>query len=207
MTGAPARRMSPQRRRQHLVDTALGLYRQRPPQEVSVDEIAAEAGISRALFYRYFANIGALHAAALGSVVDELTDRIAGTAEGPLEVRLRAGLGEFFAVVRRYPDGCTALLRTGSAAGAGLGALVERFREHLVHLVLERLGVLEPRPLLRAAVRGWVAVVETALLTWLANPEPAQEELEQWLVGQLLAMVRATAEHDPGSAEQLAAWF
>jgi len=204
VTGGPARRMSPQRRRQHLVETALQLYRQRPPQDVSVDEIAAEAGVSRALFYRYFTNVGALHGAALGSVVDELTGRITAAAEGPLEAQLRAALGEFFAVVRRYPDSYAALLSTGSATAAGLGDLVERLRGHVVDLVLERLGLSDPQPLLLLTLRGWVSVVETALLTWLPNPEPAQEHLESWLVGQLLAMLRATAAHDPACAEQLA---
>ena len=72
-----------------------------------------------------------------------------------------------------------------------------------VALVLDRLGLAEPAPLLLVTIRGWVSFVETALLTWLQNPDPEQERLEPWLVDQLLAVARATAEHDPRSAEQL----
>lgn len=201
----PARRMAPQQRREHLIATALRLYRDRPPQDVSVDEIAAAADVSRALFYRYFSNVGELHVAALGTVVDELTTRITSVAAGPLEGQLREALGEFINVVRNYPSTYAALLRTGSAiATSGTGGLVERVRDHVVRLVLDRLGLAEPAPLLLVTIRGWVSFVETTLLTWLQNPDPEQERLERWLVDQLLAMARATAEHDAQSAEQLA---
>lgn len=200
----PARRMAPQRRHEHLIDTALRLYQQRPPQEVSVDEIVAEAGVSRALFYRYFSNVGQLHVAALSTVVDEITTRVTSVAEGTLDAQLRDAIGEFINVIRTYPSSYIALLRTGSTiATTGMRGLVERVRSHMENLVLDRLGLKEPAPLLLITIRGWVSFVETILLTWVQNPEPDQERLENWFAGQLLVMIATTAEHDADSAEQL----
>lgn len=202
--GRPPRRMAPARRREHLISTALSLYGRCAPEEVSVEAIVAEADVSRALFYRYFSSIGDMHVAALSSVVDELIRRISTGSDGDTHDRLRTALSEFVTVVRAYADSYVALLRSGSAvATSDTDALIDRVRDHVVALVLEWFEVADPTPMLRTTLRGWVAVVESTLLTWLRDPDPPREQLESWLIDQLRAMVTTTARHDPATAEQL----
>lgn len=71
---ATYRRLSVEERRAQLLLAALGLFAHRAPDEVSLDEVAVAAGVSRPLVYRYFpGGRQQLYEAALGSAAEELT--------------------------------------------------------------------------------------------------------------------------------------
>src|SRR5580693_3507460 len=59
------RRLAPDDRRQALINSALRLFNARPYDEVSVDDIAADAGMSRALVYHYCGGKAGVFATAL----------------------------------------------------------------------------------------------------------------------------------------------
>lgn len=65
MTTGVRRRMGVEERRQQLIGVALELFSHRSPDDVSIDEIAAAAGISRPLVYHYFPGKLSLYEAAL----------------------------------------------------------------------------------------------------------------------------------------------
>ncbi|GFN03418.1 hypothetical protein Smic_19740 [Streptomyces microflavus] len=71
-------------RRQQLIGVALDLFSRRSPEDVSIDEIAAAAGISRPLVYHYFPGKQSLYEAALRRAADELAARFLEPLEGPL---------------------------------------------------------------------------------------------------------------------------
>lgn len=75
--------MGVDQRRQQLIAVALELFSHRSPDEVSVDEIAAAAGISRPLVYHYFPGKQNLYEAALRRAADELAARFVEPREGP----------------------------------------------------------------------------------------------------------------------------
>ncbi|HEV7469993.1 MAG TPA: TetR/AcrR family transcriptional regulator [Pseudonocardia sp.] len=196
----PARRMSPERRRDHLVAAALELYARMPPEQVTVDDVSRAADVSRALFYRYFPNLPALHVAALSTIVDELIDRISLPGSGsdvlPTE-QLRDALDAFLDTVERHARAYVALLRSGSVIATGeTDALVDAVRRHIVALLVERSGLEDPAPLHLMTLRGWVALTEGALLSWLQERAVPRAELVGWLIDQLTAMLAVTAAHD-----------
>lgn len=83
MTTGVRRRMGVDERRQQLIGVALELFSHRAPDEVSIDEIAAAAGISRPLVYHYFPGKQSLYEAALRRAADELAVRFLEPHEGP----------------------------------------------------------------------------------------------------------------------------
>jgi AcrR family transcriptional regulator len=184
--------MSPERRRDHLVAVALELYARMPPEQVTVDDVSRAADVSRALFYRYFPNLPSLHVAALSTIVDELIDRISRPVGGTPAEQLRETLEAFLGTVERHALAYVALLRSGSVvATRETEALVDAVRHRIVDLLVERSGIDQPGPLYLMTLRGWVALTEGALLTWLQDRPVSREQLVSWLIDQLAAMVAA----------------
>ncbi len=137
--------MTPQRRREHLIDAALGLFTRLGPENVSVDDVTTAADVSRALFYRYFSNIGELRVAALSSVVEELTAALAqARGDSPLD-QVRNALEVFLDVTERHSKAYVALLRSGSVVATDdTNALVDSVRNLIVDMVVQRSGSPTP---------------------------------------------------------------
>ncbi|MBV6702309.1 TetR/AcrR family transcriptional regulator [Kitasatospora aureofaciens] len=201
------RRLPVQQRREQLIAVALELFASRPPEEVSLDDVAEAAGASRPLVYRYFAGgKQQLYEAALRTAADELTSRFAVPLAGTPSEQLAVVLDGYFAFVAEHDAGYSALLRGGSVVEtARTSAIVDDVRRAALRRTLRHLGVREAGPRLTLLVRSWIAVVEGASLSWLDEGRALPVgELRDWLVDQFTAMAAATALHDPQTAEVLA---
>ncbi|MFE6053278.1 TetR/AcrR family transcriptional regulator [Kitasatospora sp. NPDC056446] len=201
------RRLPVQQRREQLIAVALELFASRPPEEVSLDDVAEAAGASRPLVYRYFAGgKQQLYEAALRTAAEELSGRFAVRLSGTPSEQLAAVLDGYFAFVAEHDAGYSALLRGGSVVEtARTSAIVDDVRRAALRLTLRHLGVREAGPLLTLLVRSWISVVEGASLSWLDEGRALPvTELRDWLVDQFTAMAAATALRDPQTADVLA---
>lgn len=181
------------------------MFADRPPELVSIDDVARAAGVSRALLYRYFPGIHELRLAALRLVVEEMIAATTPPERGSLLDQVRYALGAFLGSAQTYANAYVALLRTGSViATEETGELVDGVRQHIVAVVAQRLKLGgPPAPMLELTLRGWFAVVEVTSVRWLAEGGPPRDHLENWLVDQLVAMLATTARHDPATAAAL----
>ena len=193
------RRLSVEERRSQLLEAALSLFAHRAPEEVSLDDVAEAAGVSRPLVYRYFpGGKQQLYEAALMSAADELRDCFDEPEEGPLLPRLTRAVERYLDFVGRHDAGFSALLQGGSVVETSrTTAIVDGVRRAAAEHILRHLGVEEPGPRLRMTIRTWITAVEAASLIWLdEDKQPPPEELRDWLVEQFVAVLTVTARRD-----------
>ncbi|MGW1077489.1 TetR/AcrR family transcriptional regulator [Streptomyces sp. NPDC002537] len=204
MTNGVRRRMGVEQRREQLIAVALELFGHRSPDDVSIDEIAAAAGISRPLVYHYFPGKQSLYEAALRRAADELTALFTEPREGPLGARLARVMSRFFDFVEEHGTGFSALMRGGPAAGRGRTcAIIDGVRRAAYEEVLAHLSVQSPPPRLELAVRSWISLTETTALLWLDGRRIPRAELERQLVHDFAALTAVSAAYDEGMAEVL----
>lgn len=201
MTTGVRRRMGVEERREQLIAVALELFSKRSPQEVSIDDIATAAGISRPLVYHYFPGKHSLYEAAVSAAAEELSARFVEPREGPLGARLVRVMARYFDFVSEHGPGFSALLRGGSTLGSSrANATIDDVREHAYEQLLLHLELTEPGPRLRLVIRSWVGLAETTALTWLEDRSIPRRELQLQLVHDFVALVAVTATTDEETA-------
>ncbi|WP_018654567.1 TetR/AcrR family transcriptional regulator [Actinomadura flavalba] len=196
--GRARRRLSVDERRDELIEAALELFSSRSPEDISIDDVAAAAGASRALVYHYFGGKQELYIAALNSASKQLSVLLEPPAEGsPLE-RLALSLSRYFDFVERHAAGFTALLRGGPADRTGeIGEIVDGIRDLLLGRILAALDIGTPPPVLRITLRSWMSSVETAGLDWLEKRDLDRPTLERLLVDQLVVLLDVAGNYEP----------
>lgn len=202
-TGA-RRRMGVEERRQQLIGVALDLFSRRSPDEVSIDEIASAAGISRPLVYHYFPGKLSLYEAALQRASDDLANRFVEPREGPLGARLLRVTHRYFDFVDEHGPGFSALMRGGPAVGSSrTNALVDGVRQAAYVQILSHLDVDAPPARLELVIRSWISLAESTALIWLDGRRIPRRELEIQLVHDFAALAAVSAAQDAEMADLL----
>ncbi|MFF1697160.1 TetR/AcrR family transcriptional regulator [Streptomyces sp. NPDC058257] len=197
MTTGVRRRMGVDERRQQLIGVALDLFSHRSPDDVSIDEIAAAAGISRPLVYHYFPGKLSLYEAALQRAADDLADRFVEPREGPLGARLLRVMGRFLDFVDGHGPGFSALMRGGPAVGSSTtNALIDSVRQAAYVQILAHLDVTDPPARLELVIRSWISLAESTALIWLDGRRIPRAELELQLVHDFAALSAVSAAYD-----------
>ena len=198
--------MGVEERRQQLIGVALELFSQRSPDDVSIDEIASAAGISRPLVYHYFPGKLSLYEAALRRAAHDLASRFDEPQEGPLGARLLRVMRRFFDFVDDHGPGFAALMRGGPAVTVGgadsirtasaTNALIDSVRQAAYEQIVSHLGVTDPPARLELVVRSWISLAESTALIWLDGRRIPRTELESQLVHDFGALAAVSAAYD-----------
>jgi AcrR family transcriptional regulator len=205
---APRRRLSVDERREQLIAVALELFSRRPPEEVSIDDIAAAAGASRPLVYHYFPGKQAIYEESLRRAGQELAARFEEPADGPLSERLLRVMDRYLDFVESHGPGFAALLRGGSvAASPDTNAVIDEVRRAAQEQILLHLSLPKTSPGVRRTVRAWIANAEISSLDWLSERAVPRAELQVQLVQELVAALALTASREPELAVEFAAFF
>ena len=198
-TSATRVRMTPEGRREQLIDLGVRLLSTRPLEEVSIEVLSEEAGISRGLLYHYFGNKQEFHRAVVRRAADDL---VAVTAPGQgddLVAVLTDSLGAYVDYVVANRPGYLSLVRAAAGGNEALREIYEEARGSLTDRMLGGSGepgvsVLgyEDTPAVRLMVRGWSALAESVVLDWSADPDGVtRDELLAALAGSLFGALDA----------------
>ena len=177
-------------RRAAILDAALLVFAERGYHAASIDEIAREAGVSKALIYEHFASKQALWASLLDAQVAEIFRRLAGAATAePGEVRLRAGVDAFLGFVEERRGAWRMLFR--EAADPEVVAFLDRVRSQVAGVVAALIaaepaaapeGEDDRRQAIEMLAEQLVGAVQ-ALANWWADH---QDVPRQVLVGRVM---------------------
>jgi AcrR family transcriptional regulator len=110
------RRLDPERRRAQLLDAAEAVFTDRDPREVTFEQVAEAAGVSRALVYNYFGDRFGLVAALYLRAAVELDDEVAAavSGDGPGDERLRRLIRAHLEFASRYGPVVDLVVSSGS---------------------------------------------------------------------------------------------
>ncbi|HEY8378879.1 MAG TPA: helix-turn-helix domain-containing protein [Nannocystis sp.] len=186
-------RLQVDERRAQLLELGLRLFSERSYDELSIDDIAQAAGISKGLLYHYFSSKRDFYAATVRRAAELLLQRT-DTGEGADPAALLAALDAYLSFAEEHASAYVALMRSGVGHDAEVAAIVEDTRTRLVARLASRLGLAELTPRVRLALRGWVGFVEGSSLDWLARRDLPRDELRDLLAHMLLATLVAAGE-------------
>ncbi|MFF9509030.1 TetR/AcrR family transcriptional regulator [Streptomyces sp. NPDC014724] len=188
-----AARLSPDERRAQLVAIGLDMLADRSLDELSTDEVARRAGISRGLLFHYFDSKRDFYRA----VVRQECDGFAAATEPDSSLEpvpwLRSFITGFVAYVLEHRKVYLALVRGAAAGQPAVEDIVERTRGVLARRVEEaqrRLGMPDS-PRLPVAARAWMAFAEEAVTSWPSDGPDGPAELGAFLESSFISLLGA----------------
>ncbi len=166
-------RLAPEARREQLLDLGVQMLATRSVDELSIDLLAEEAGISRGLLYHYFRNKHEFHRAVVRRAADDMILLTEPRSEGDLLERLAGSLEAYVDYVVANYEGYSSLVRGAASGNPALREIYEEARAALTDRIFETagepglasLGIVDT-PAVRLMVRGWSAMTEEVVLTW-----------------------------------------
>lgn len=181
-------------RRAQLLELGRAAFAKHPYDQVSIDDLAAKAKLSKGLFYYYFPTKRDLYLAALDTTARELIDKVITSVSKHRTPRERAmaGVEAYLDHVQGTGVAFVSLMRGGIGADASVAGALERVRTDLLDEFLSGNPIgsfLQTRPLSRLAIRSWIGMVEAASIEWLSSPGMAKEPVRDLLVDLLFDLL------------------
>lgn len=181
--------MQNEERRALLLERATELFGEHGYDALSMSQIAREAKISKALLYHYFPSKSRLFEAALAAGAAELRARAEPDPTLPPAEQLSATLAAFLEWVQERPGAYAKMLE--SAGASEVRATMAQVRAETAAQILSGLGPDGKRPATRAAVFGWLAFLDAAILDWIAHDDMTRQELHGMLLGSFAGSLMA----------------
>lgn len=177
MTTAAARtRMSPDTRREQLLELGVELFATRSLDELNIDVLAEAAGISRGLLYHYFGSKTEFHEAVVRRSVEHLIEVTAPVDAPDVLTRLSLSLEKYVDYVVDHHTAYVSIVRAAGGTNENMREIYEQAVDALVGRIftsstpeeLAEVGVPDT-PAMRLLARGWAAYAELVLLGWIED--------------------------------------
>jgi AcrR family transcriptional regulator len=194
-------RLNPEARRAQLIELGVEMLATRTLDELSVEDIAQQAGISRGLLFHYFASKQEFHLEVARAAAQELIRRTQPDESQPPIEALHGSLREFIDYVEENPDNYKSLVRGAASGDADMRAIFDETRATLAQRVVGVVAAmgLQMGPRAELAVHGWVAFVEECVIRWIDTRTFDREALRDLLAKSLPAVMLASTDEEIGS--------
>ncbi len=187
------RRLAPEERRREILEAAARAFSARPYDEVQVDEIARQAGASRALLNHYFGDKRGLFLAVARTIVERFPASVrTDLTDLGVEAMVDANTAAWLDAVEA--GGATFLAFTGGGPigrDPELEALQDELRDRIATRMLSNhLGTVEVSPAALFTMRAELGMIERAILDWIADRGVTRAQTHALIASSILTTVR-----------------
>jgi AcrR family transcriptional regulator len=185
-------RLDTAERRAQLLSLGIRFFSDHAYDEVSIEDVAREAGISKGLLYHYFPTKRDFYIAAIREGARQLVEATVPDETLPPIERARAAIDSYLGYVERHGPAYASVLRSGIGSDPEVFRIVEATRQEF----LDRMRGAVPfadAPAVRIALLGWIGFVEVTSLEWVERPRIARSALRDLLASVLVASVEIAA--------------
>lgn len=176
--------------RQELLAAAAQRFAHEPYDQVSLDDIAADAGMSRPSLYYYFGSKRDCYLAVIASWGSQMLV----TAEAVEGLGSPGVTSHLLETYLDFAENSEPAYRTIMSGGLGndpqVRAFIAAWRSRFGELILRLAGIDAPMtPAIRMRLNGFLGLIEGATLDWLDHRDVPRSDLE--------AMLREAGDHIP----------
>jgi AcrR family transcriptional regulator len=194
----PRKRLTPADRHAQLLGVGARLFATRPYADVLMEEVAEEAGVSRALLYRHFPSKHALFAAVYQEAADRLLAETRLDPADSLVEQLVQGMDvhlDYFTANRNAVLAANRVLAGDPVIQTIMANELDALRERL-------LGVLPladegAREAVSGVLKSWLVFVQVLCVDWLAHETCTRTQLRDVCVGAVLGALRPLLDEAP----------
>jgi AcrR family transcriptional regulator len=181
------RRLKPDERRAEIINAAIRSFISQPYTDVSMAEIAEEAGASRALLTHYYGDKESLYAAVILYLVDLLESMVRTDLDLSGRELIDANLNSLLDLLVSRREAAVAFFGGGPAGrDVDVSGAIEDLNSHLVSRILQNhFGTEDVPPVTRLAVLGFVGFGSAVVYDWLKNETIPRAEVHELLASNL----------------------
>ncbi len=185
-------------RQSQFIEIALDLFGTRPFDEISMDEIATRAGVTKGLLYRYFESKRELYLSVLREAADEIYEITEPLPNRTPYEQLRDGLDTYLCAIEQHPERFLMFVKSGIGFDEEAWELIEECHlRYLDRIVAGAAPNSTKSEALRLAIRGWLGSVDAIVVRWLLDHRVTRDELRDLLAATLVAALYAAKQIDP----------
>ncbi len=156
------------------------MFAENPYQDVWVEDIAARAGVSRALLYHYYSSKRDLYVAIFKRASGRLLARVNLDPQLPLAEQLASGLEAHIQYFGDHPFEAVTMSRGALSDDPAIQAIITEELDIVGQRLVDKLvaeGCL--RDVTEIAVAGWLAFVRAACVKWVQSQNISRAELSE----------------------------
>lgn len=194
----PRQRLTPADRRAQLLAVGTRLFAAHPYADVLMEEVAEEAGVSRALLYRHFPSKHALFAAVYRQAADRLLAETRLDPADSLVEQLIQGMDvhlDYFVANRNAVLAANRVLAGDPVIQTIMTNELDALRARL--LTVLPLADESAREAVSGVLKSWLVFVQVLCVDWLIHATCTRTQLRDVCIGAVLGALRPLFPEDP----------
>jgi AcrR family transcriptional regulator len=185
-------RLDPDGRRAQILDAARKVFSEQPYTAISMQEIAAAAGVTRGLIHHYFGGKAELFKAVVLTLAEVAPALTHTDLELPIEQLVSANVDAWLDFVQEHRELALMIGAGGLHPGdPELQEIVDAARDRTIdRMIRNHTGTADAPPEVRFMLRAYLGLADSAAREWLYHGRATRDQVHTLLVTGLMAMMR-----------------